>query len=222
MAKKKSKQLKLLVVDDEPDICTTVQRYFGKRGFIISTTGSGREALSMIKASAPDLVLLDITLNDLNGIDVLKNLREYDKETKVVIITGQMYPPEEVEQIVQLGVSGYEHKPLILEDLERLVNQVTGHKSVGPRLIETKRAPVKAEKDSSGVIRHKLKNFLGIIRNKCENFTLNLRDGIYDDKSQEELVKMSVEIMTDIMETVDKSTEVVEEIRDNKGSPNTQ
>lgn len=217
MSKNDSKKFRLLVVDDEPDICTTVQRYFGKRGFIISTTGSGREALSMIEASKPDLVLLDITLNDLNGIDVLKNLREYDKETKVVIITGQMYPPEEVEQIVELGVSGYEHKPLILEDLERLVNQITGYKPVSQHLTEPKKKIVKTEKSSS--VRHKLKNLLGIIRNKCENFTLNLRDGMYDDKSQEELVKMSVEIMIDIMETVDKSTEVIESIRDNKSSP---
>ena len=215
MAKKKSKQIKMLVVEDEPDVCTAVQRYFGKRGFIISTTGSGREALSMIKASQPDLVLLDITLNDLNGVEVLKHLREYDKETKVVIITGQMYSPEEVESIVKLGISGYEHKPLILQYLEQLVNQITGYKPTS-QLIKTKRTHVKNEKGSSGSVRHKLKNLLGIIRNKCENFTLNLRDGIYDDKSQKELIKMSVEIMTDVIETVDKSMEVVNRIKDDK------
>ncbi len=209
------RRLKLLVVEDEPDVCTTTQAYFGKRGFLVSTTGSGLEALSIISASKPDIVLLDITLNDMNGLDVLKKLREYDKDTKVVIITGQMYPDDQIQEVFKLGVSGYEHKPIILEEIERLVNQVVGH-NPSPAVFTAKKKREISGKIPQNSIVHKLTNFLGIIRNKCENFTLNIEEGIYKDKSAEELVKMSVSIMKDIEDTVDRSMEVVEQIKENK------
>lgn len=209
------RRLKLLVVEDEPDVCTTTQAYFGKRGFLVSTTGSGLEALSMINASKPDIVLLDIALNDLSGLDVLRRLREYDKNTKVIIITGQMYPDEQIQKVFKLGVSGYEHKPIILEDIERLVNQVVGHNPF-PIIVTLKKKGEVSGKIPQNFIVHKLTNFLGIIRNKCENFTLNVEEGIYKDKSAAELVKMSVSIMKDIEDTVDRSMEVVEQIKENK------
>lgn len=207
-------KLKLLLVEDEPDICTSVQSFFGKRDFLVSTTGSGVEALSMIRASKPDIVLLDISLNDLNGIEVLRELRKYDKKTKVIIITGQMHNYEEIQTILKLDVSGYRNKPLVLEEVEKLVYQVVDHKLL---LKITK--PNKTEKqldESSKSIVHKLSNLLGVIRNKCENFTLNLEEGIYKDKSSEELVKMSTGIMQEIQEAVDRAVEVVERIKENK------
>jgi len=209
------RRLKLLVVEDEPDVCTTTQAYFGKRGFLVSTTGSGLEALSMINASNPDIVLLDIALKDLSGLDVLRRLREYDKNTKVIIVTGQMYPDEQIQEVFKLGVSGYEHKPIILEEIERLVNQVVGRKPP-PAVVIAKKKKEVFERIPKNSIVHKLTNFLGIIRNKCENFTLNIEEGIYKDKSAEELVKMSVSIMKDIEDTVDRSMEVVEQIKENK------
>lgn len=205
----------MLVVEDEPDVCTTTQTYFGKRGFLVSTTGSGHEALSMINASKPDIVLLDIALNDLSGLDVLRRLREYDKNTKVIIVTGQMYPDEQIQEVFKLGVSGYERKPIILEEIECLVNQVVGYKPF-PAIPESRTEIEVVEKIPRNFIVHKLTNFLGIIRNKCENFILNIEDGIYKDKSAEELVKMSVSLMKDIEETVDRSMKVVEQIKENK------
>lgn len=206
-------RIKLLVVEDEPDICTTVQSYFGKRGFSVSTTGSGREALTMIKASRPDLVLLDISLNDLSGVEVLKELRQYDKETKVVIITGQLYGNEEVRKILALGISDYRHKPLVLEEIAKVVYEILDERPIDLSGIKKKE---KISGHSSSEIVHKLSNLLGIIRNKCENFTSNLGDGIYKNKTSEELVNMSVDIMNDIEETVDKTMEVVERIREDK------
>ena len=208
------KKLKLLVVEDEPDICTTVQSYFGKRGFIVSTTGSGREALSMIKASRPDLVLLDISLNDLSGVEVLQELRQYDKETKVVIITGQLYNNEDVRKIFDLGISDYRHKPLVLEEISKLVYEILDQEIVN--ISQASRKKGKHPDSSASAIVHALSNFLGIIRNKCENFTSNIEDGIYKNKTSDELVKMSVEIMKDIENTLDKTMGVVEQIKQDK------
>ncbi len=57
-------QPKILVVEDEPDVCNSFQSYFGRRGFLVSTTPSGTEALTIIKSSQPDLVILDLKLAD--------------------------------------------------------------------------------------------------------------------------------------------------------------
>ena len=202
---------KILLVEDEPDVSAVVQSYFGRRGFSVSTTGSGSEALLMIKALKPQLVLLDISLLELNGVEVLKQLREYDKDTKVVIITGQMHSAEDIDEIVALGVSGYRNKPLVLEEIEKLVYEVVGNKPL-PKITEKANNLPKQVGDSNRKFVHDLSNLLGIIRNKCENFTLNIEDGIYKNKSQKELVQMSVEIMKDIEKTVDRAVDVVDKI----------
>ncbi len=204
-------KIKLLIVEDEPDICTSVQSYFGKRGFSVSTTASGQEALSMIKISRPDLVLLDISLHDLSGVEVLKELRRHDQQTKVIIITGQLYRPEEVQKIFDLGISDYRNKPLVLEEIAKVVYKITGKNPSQPRLSKKKEKTFLPA--TSGIV-HQLSNLLGIIRNKCENFTLNVEDGIYENKTSDELVNMSVEIMKEIQETVDKTMEVVGQIRE--------
>ena len=92
-------QPKILIVEDEPDIAGTLQSYLGRRGFQVSTTASGLEALLLIEISKPDVVILDFSLNDLSGQDVLKRLREKDQQTRVIVITGQMLPEEEIARI---------------------------------------------------------------------------------------------------------------------------
>ncbi len=204
-------RIKLLIVEDEPYICASLQSYFGKRNFIVSVTGSGFEALSMIAVSRPDIVLLDLGLNDLSGVEVLKRLRGYDRETKVVVITGQMYMEEEIAKIFGLGISDYKTKPLILQEVETLVFETVGKNRLTS--YEGMQSRKKADVGSSGVV-HTLANLLGVIRNQCENFTLNVEDNIYKDKSPGELVHMSTEIMKDVQKTVDRAMEVVEKIKE--------
>ena len=158
-------KIKLLLVDDEVDICVSVQSYLGRRGFLVSTTGSGLEALSMIKSSRPDIVLLDITLNELDGIATLKRLREYDKETKVIVITGKYFPDGEVEQLIKdYGVSHFKDKPQGLEQILGLVYQTLG---ITPPVEEVRKIiadqSIKEQSDSNEKIVHKLSNLLGII-----------------------------------------------------------
>lgn len=117
--------LKLLIVDDEKDICLSAQAYFVKRGLTVSTAGSGIEALFLIPIFKPDIIVLDLTLNDLSGEEVLKKLRENDKETKVIVITGNFYPEEKIEEITALGVSAYLNKVKFgLPELEEMINRV--------------------------------------------------------------------------------------------------
>ncbi|MBF0510835.1 MAG: response regulator [Candidatus Omnitrophica bacterium] len=116
---------RILIVDDEIDICTCLQGYFERRDFIVSTTGNGLEALSMLRVSKYDLVLLDLTLPGLNGGKVLEGLRANDKETKVIIVSGND-DAKEIARLYSLGIEGYCSKPLMLENLLAAVYKAIG------------------------------------------------------------------------------------------------
>ena len=75
---------KLLVVDDEHDICDFVQNFFRERGYTVLTALSGEDALLIVKAEKPDLVLLDIKMKGMDGIAALKHIKDIDKNVKVV------------------------------------------------------------------------------------------------------------------------------------------
>lgn len=204
-------QPKILIVEDEPEVCNYLQSFFGRRGFLVSTTPSGKEALSIIKTSKPAVVLLDLKLNDLYGVEVLKILREHDKETKVIIITGQLLNDEEIGKIRSLGITGYLHKPVELQRLQNILESILGGKLSVEAPIEITK-PISPEDTSLRSIGHELSNLLGIIRSKCENFILDIEDGIYKDKSDKELVKIATEIMDIVLKTIDRTSGVVNKI----------
>ena len=197
---------KILIVDDEPDIIFSFRSFFGRRGFLVNTTASGKDALQLIKTSKPDLVLLDLTLPEMTGKEVLLRLREYDKKTKVIIVTGHMLKSEEENKEFQsLGITAYLNKPINLKELENIVGLIFKNKfSIKDA---EKYALVRKRSSSSSRTTHRLKNLLGNIRNQCEVFLLNKKDGIYKDKSDKELEEMSSKIIQDVIKTVDEAIE---------------
>lgn len=201
---------KILVVDDEPDITASFQSYFGRRGFLVNTTASGKDALQIIKMSKPDLVFLDLTLPEMTGKEVLKELRKDDKKTKVIIVTGHTLESEkESKEFRSLGISAYLNKPIVLRELVGVVKSVLDDK-FPVKDLDKFNLIRKIESSSTSEKRHRLKNLLGNLRNQCEVFLLNKKDGIYHDKSQEDLEKMSEEIIQDVVKTVDQTMEVLD------------
>ena len=206
---------KILIVDDEADVTASFQSFLGKRGFLVSTTASGKDALDMIKVSKPDLIFLDLALHELNGREVLKKLRAYDKKTKVVIITGHTFHSEkEKKKFLSLGADAYLNKPVSLEDLEKIVRSLLGG-HFQPQIAKTNNVAARLDGSRASII-HSLSNLLGIIRNKCENFTLSMEENIYKDKTDQELIEMSVGIMGDVIDTVDQAMDVVDKIKSDK------
>ena len=113
---------KLLIVDDEADIREFAANFFRRRKIDVQTATSGEEALGVIEKNRPDLVLLDIKMEGIDGVETLKQIRQRDKELKVIMVTGKK-PEEEnsFEQCKGLGAINYIHKPLELDELERIV-----------------------------------------------------------------------------------------------------
>jgi len=113
---------KLLVVDDEHDICDFVQGFFKERGYDVLTALSGEDALAMVKNDKPDLVLLDIKMNGMDGIAALKHIKDIDKNIKVVMVTA-VDEQDKMDEACRLGACEYITKPLILDSLEQAVEK---------------------------------------------------------------------------------------------------
>lgn len=111
---------KLMIVDDEADIVAFAKNFFKKRGIEVQTANTGTEALELAKTFNPDLVLLDITMEGMTGLEVLKSLRAQKNDVKVIMVTG-IEDEETVNEANSWGIRGYVHKPLILEELEKIV-----------------------------------------------------------------------------------------------------
>ena len=111
---------KLLIVDDDEDICECAKHFFQKRGIDVITASGGREALSLINANQPDLVLLDIRMGDMTGVDVLTRVRESGNKIKIIMVTG-VEDPAVIKRVEALGIAGYVHKPFALDEMERVV-----------------------------------------------------------------------------------------------------
>ena len=109
---------RVLVVDDDPATVELLQEFLVGKGYEVSTAGDGAEALRKVKEERPHLILLDIQMPRMDGLEVLRRLREIDKEVSVIMVTGVN---EEAigRQAMALGAFDYIVKPLDLPYLEQ-------------------------------------------------------------------------------------------------------
>jgi len=111
---------KILVVDDEVDICDFVKNFFQERGYDVSVALNGEDALAMVKSNPPELILLDIKMKGMDGIATLKHIRDINKNIKVIMVTANE-DQDKMDEACRLGACEYITKPLVLDHLERTV-----------------------------------------------------------------------------------------------------
>ena len=116
---------KLLIVDDENDVREFAASFFRKRKVEVSTASSGEEAINLMDKQKPHLVLMDIKMSGIDGIETLRRIREKDKDVKVIMVTGRKPDDEEsFNKCREYGAMDYIHKPLDLHELEKVVLSV--------------------------------------------------------------------------------------------------
>lgn len=113
---------KLMVVDDEEEVREYLKNYFKRRKIDVVTAKSGEEALSLLKNQNPDLMLLDIRMDGMDGIETLRRMREAGKQTKVIIVTA-VEEQKILDRLAEFNVLACVHKPLMLDELEKQVLQ---------------------------------------------------------------------------------------------------
>jgi len=120
--------IKIVVVDDEVEICDFVKNFFKERNFEVFTAYNGEEALNLIEAENPEIILLDVKMPVMDGIEVLKEIRKRNKPGKVIMVTA-VEDSEKAEEAKSHGAAGYITKPLSLEQLEHSVLSMSDNMS---------------------------------------------------------------------------------------------
>ena len=118
--------MKLLIVDDEADALEGMEFYFSARGHEVLTAKGGHEALALIKACKPELMLLDLKMRGLSGFEIMEKAREMMPGLTTVVVTGISQENLEAD-CLRLGAVKVLHKPVKVEDLDEVVRALNGH-----------------------------------------------------------------------------------------------
>jgi DNA-binding response OmpR family regulator len=130
---------RILVVEDDPTLRETLAEALETEGFVISAAADGREALAVFRSDRPDLVLLDLMLPELSGVEVCRIIRA-EATTPIIMLTAK---DSEVDRVVglELGADDYVTKPFSLRELTARIRAVlrrlerVGTEEAGPALL---------------------------------------------------------------------------------------
>ena len=114
---------KLLIVDDESGIVEEVKAYFEEEGYQVFTADTGKDGVEALAKFKPDLLLLDMKLPDMSGIQVLKVCKDTLPGTKVIVNTGYV-DQHIIDEAERLGRDSFLQKPFNLERLQQEIERL--------------------------------------------------------------------------------------------------
>ncbi|MFB5166280.1 MULTISPECIES: response regulator [Anoxybacillaceae] len=113
---------KILIVDDQYGIRILLNEVFQREGYTTYQAANGIQALEIVRKHQPDLVLLDMKIPGMDGIEILKRLKEIDPDIKVIIMTayGEL---DMIQETKELGAIMHFAKPFDIDDLREAVKK---------------------------------------------------------------------------------------------------
>ena len=111
---------RILIVDDEPDLLSILSEELVKRGYQADAAFSGEEAIEKLKENRPDLVLLDIRMPGMGGLEALKRIREIGPDIGVIVVTA-VRDARLAKEALTLGAYDYVMKPVDFTHLEMVM-----------------------------------------------------------------------------------------------------
>jgi len=111
---------RILIVDDEPDISDFLSAFFQLKGYEPQVANSGMEALEKLDSFNPHVILLDVRMPQMDGIETLTKIREKDEEVGVIMVTA-VHEVNIGREALKLGAADFVTKPIDLEYLETTV-----------------------------------------------------------------------------------------------------
>lgn len=116
--------MRVLAVDDAPDVRLLVHKALEREGYVVDEAADGAAALDAIRTSVPDVVLLDVNMPDMSGLEVLATLRHLRPDLPVILITGRDSEGDRVLGL-DLGADDYLVKPFSVRELAARIRSVT-------------------------------------------------------------------------------------------------
>ena len=113
----------VLVVDDEPTICSLMNVFLTQKGYQVQIANTGEDALALFQEAYPDIVLLDISMPGMRGIDVLRRMKEINAACGVIMLSA--YGDDEtIQEAMDMGAFCYIQKPMELTELNARMQEL--------------------------------------------------------------------------------------------------
>lgn len=116
--------MRLLIIEDEKKLCDTIAKSLHASGYETDVCYDGNEALEMVYSEKYDLIVLDLNLPGTDGMEILRQLREYNEETRVLILSARSQIADKVRGL-DAGANDYMEKPFHLQELEARIRSLT-------------------------------------------------------------------------------------------------
>ena len=119
-----SKKLNLLIVDDEPDMLHFARVFFVKGGYEVFTAESGLEALDLIRRHNIDMIITNIKMPGMDGMELLREVNKVKPQMIKIILSGGL-TLDRIKEAIRLGCRAYIAKPIEIDELRATVNKVS-------------------------------------------------------------------------------------------------
>lgn len=124
-----NKNIIIGIVDDKPTIRNLLEEFFQQEGFTVYTADDGKKAIILVQEVSPHILLMDLRMPDMNGVEALQEIKKIRPEQLVIMMTA--YGEEDiVEQAIKLGACDYISKPFDLYELAKVVDATLNQTSI--------------------------------------------------------------------------------------------
>jgi two-component system, NtrC family, response regulator AtoC len=114
-----TKSHKILIIDDEKEICSLLTEYFTEDGYTVEVAYDGEGGIAKVKSFEPDIIILDHRMPIMDGAAVISKVREFSSTP--IICVSAVTNKETIDECLKLGATEYMFKPIDLEELDRAI-----------------------------------------------------------------------------------------------------
>ena len=191
---------KILIVDDDPNITKSLRVILQKEGFIAQAVSSGEKAIDEVKKDSPDLILLDLVLPGLSGIEALKCIKTFEQEAIIVIITG--HPSfESAAEAIRCGAYDYIIKPYNIDEVLFTVKRAIEKKELQRSIEKMKKAALVGYMGEA--MSHEIFNPLSVVSSSIQLLISRIKKG------KKPTLKEYKEVFENITKNVERCVEII-------------
>jgi len=122
-------QVNILVVDDNKDLLNTFALILKRKGYIVDTAEDGMQAINKFTAHHYDIVLMDVKMPQIGGLEALHRMKEYDPKARIILMTAYL-DETQLKQAIQEGACGALYKPVNIPKLMEMIGEATKDPSI--------------------------------------------------------------------------------------------